>query len=125
MSKNLVEDGKYILLPLDDKVSGQPIVLGAFVGVAENDTEKTPEGALIGTVCDVRESIYSLPVTAGAGDINIGDKLYIDPADDSLSDDNTKTFYGIAYSKSVAGTPLILNGNSATIQVRLRGSGGA
>ena len=118
---NNVRDGKYIRLPLTGKVSGAPVVLGNFTGVAR---EASTVGAddVESTVVDVTDGIVDLSVVENQGvAINNGDPVYINPADDVVSNNAAHTYFGIAYSNSVAGA-LIAIGQTATISVKMKGA---
>lgn len=112
--KNEVRDrAEQISLPVPEgTVAGDPVVVGAIVGVAQIDRgEDTPEEATVKTV-----GSYNLAVTAKDGEANdpvaIGDKLFIDGEGNLSKTEAEGTFFGYALEA-------VAEGETATIEVKL------
>lgn len=87
--------------------SGDPVLVGAMPGVAETD-----EGTDGVTSVDLGPAVYSLPVTASAGAIALGDRIFATQASPVvLSNDPTGVPFGFALT-AVGG------GQTATINVK-------
>ena len=113
MAKNLIQEGDVLRLTVDSSVkSGDPVVVGAFHGVALTDYSATDGKADISLT-----RVFDLSVKGvdGVGNsaVIIGDKIYFVNADTpKLSKKNTGDYFGIALG-------LVSGGETATIPVKI------
>lgn len=113
MAKNLIQEGDVLRLTVaSDAKAGDPVVVGAFHGVALTDYSATDGKA------DIRlKGVFDLSVKGidGSGNnaVIVGDKIYYVNADTpKLSKKNTGDYFGIALG-TVSG------GATTTIPVKL------
>jgi predicted RecA/RadA family phage recombinase len=113
MAKNLIQEGDVLRLTVaSDVKAGDPVVVGAFHGVALTDYSATDGKA------DIRlKGVFELSVKGVDGSGNsavvIGDKIYYVGGDTpKLSKKATGEYFGIAYGA-------VTSGATANIPVKL------
>lgn len=115
MAKNRVYDkGQYLGLVCTFPAvpaSGDPVLVGEMAGVAE--ANENADGV---TSVDLGPAVYSLPVTAAAAAINVGDRIYATKASPVVLS-NTATGVPFGFALTAIG-----NGLTATINVKVVGS---
>ena len=96
------KDGKYIdYTPSVDKTSGDVIVLGALVTVADVDLPANVLGAVS------TEGSYTF-TKATLSDVSFGDKVYFDIADDEINVDSGNPMAGWALEDAGTGVLSVL-----------------
>lgn len=107
---NLVAPGMGISTPVDLVESGDPVVCGRLVGVANNDALTSADTIVVST-----RGVYNLAVECQHHSITVGETVYINPSTGVLSDDITQVPFGLALGTVPSGT-------TATIPVKLFGA---
>lgn len=107
---NLVAPGEGISTPVDLVETGDPVVCGRIVGVAENDALTSSD-----TIIVRLRGVFNLAVQCQHHSITVGETVYINPSTGVLSDDPTQVPFGLALGAVPSGT-------TATIAVRLFGA---
>jgi len=112
---NIVGPVQGLATPINQVESGDPVVCGSIVGVANQDALTANDSIVVSRV-----GVYNLAVigksTNGANlAIAVGDKVFIDGASAALNADTTKIPFGIALGAVNAGA-------TTTIPVLLQGS---
>lgn len=106
MAKNRVfTEGKYLSLVCTGPAtpaSGDPVLVGQMPGVATS--AERADGT---TPVDLGPSVYSLPVSAAAGAIAVGDKIYAAASTAALSNTNTGVPFGFALGAIPSGSAVI------------------
>jgi len=112
---NLVGAGEGLSTPINLVESGDPVVIGRIVGVANNDALTSADSIVVST-----RGVYALAVQAkyGAG-IHDGETVYINPTTAVLSDDSTGVPFGCVVS--AGGGIVIPVGSTLTVNVKLFG----
>lgn len=93
-----------------DRLSGDVIIKGEFIGISSGDVLNTEEGTMDTT------GVYELAKEAAVVFAQ-GDKVYFDPATKECTADNLDTEIGVAYQAQVGG--------DANCLVRLLGGAGS
>lgn len=106
---NLVAPGFGLTPPINLVESGDPVVVGRIVGVANNDALQSSDTIVVST-----RGVYALSVSSIHNGISVGETVYIDPVSASLSDDFNDVPFGCALG-AVSG------GATTTINVKLFG----
>jgi predicted RecA/RadA family phage recombinase len=107
---NLVGPGEGATTPINLVEDGDPVVIGRIVGVSNMDAVFATDSIVIST-----RGVYTLSVNAtSAHGIHVGETVYIDPVQATLSDNAAGIPFGCAL-QPVAG------GATTTIQVKLFG----
>src|SRR4051794_7873336 len=99
MAKNMVQQGRTLTfspVPAGGVKSGDPIVLGVAVGIAQYDA---PEGGAV--EADV-EGVWNLPKTAGQA-VTFGQRLYLTAAGVVTTTASGNTLIGFAARAAQAG----------------------
>lgn len=110
---NLVAPGFGIATPVNLVESGDPVVIGKMVGVANNDALRSTDMVVVST-----RGVYNLPVTGNNGvnaAINPGDRVYIDPAAATLNSNAANVPFGIALDA-------VASGATTVIRVKVQGA---
>jgi predicted RecA/RadA family phage recombinase len=112
---NLVGAGAGLTTPINLVESGDPVVVGRIVGVANNDALTSADSIVVST-----RGVYALAVQAlyGAG-IHDGETVYINPTTAVLSDDSTGVPFGCVATP--AGGIAVIHGSTTTVPVKLFG----
>jgi len=108
---DLVAPGLGISTPVNLVESGDPVVCGRLVGVANNDALQSTDIIVVST-----RGVYALSVQCQHHSITVGETIYINPSTGVLSDDPTQVPFGLALGTVPSGT-------TATINVKLFDSG--
>jgi len=106
---NLVGTGEGLTVPINLVETGDPVVIGRIVGVANNDALQSTDTVVVST-----RGVYNLAVKCIHHAITVGETVYIDPVTAVVSDDSTAVPFGCALA-AVAG------GATTTINVKLFG----
>jgi predicted RecA/RadA family phage recombinase len=94
--------------PINLVEGGDPVVCGRIVGVADHDALTSSDLITVYT-----RGVFNLAVTVVHNGFSKGETVYIDPSSAVLSDDQTKTPFGVALDATSV---------NATIRVMLFGA---
>lgn len=106
---NLIGVGEGVSTPINLVESGDPVVIGRVVGVANNDAINSTDTVVVST-----RGVYAIAVQSIHNGVSIGETVYIDPVTAVVSDDFNDVPFGCALA-TVAG------GATTTINVKLFG----
>jgi predicted RecA/RadA family phage recombinase len=106
---NLVGPAVGVTTPVNLVESGDPVVVGRIVGIANNDVLKSTDTVVVST-----RGVYAVSVSCIHHPITVGETVYINPTTAAVSDDSNQVPFGIAL-----GT--VASNATSTINVKLFG----
>jgi predicted RecA/RadA family phage recombinase len=101
---NLVGVAEGISTPINLVESGDPVVIGRIVGVANTDALASTDTVVVST-----RGVYAVAVKSIHNGVAVGETVYIDPATAVVSDDSSGVPFGCAVGAVASGATTTIN----------------